>query len=988
MIEIPDLAQIRVLIDHYHDTGWDTASRMLGGGPLQVTFCRERLRWNLLKRYDVVITDASAPADVSRSEREALERFVREGGGLLIAGSAPSFGFVTGEPVSGMPAAKFAAPFGFSFVEPGDCTGQTSWDRDFHLGYSEEDVEVVPGAIDRFGPQPPGTSTWAPIESPPGAMPLLAHRDTGETLAALAEHGQGRVIVCGARLTHFGLLGHLHPLIAWLAEGSGEEKPASQVPTEIGPPPQKRIVGGIKLICDEPVAGRAGELARTIRRVDDFLTRMLADHWRLPDTVEVMQACERARPWWDGLFLAPTGTDAAVAYNAAVSLSLNAIWDSYPGQLLVTLFPEATLPRHLAIRFLEEEGFDEMASHLREITRIQLEAADPACGELDLPRVYWATEKWHPKGMWLADELERRYGADFFSRVFSLLPKKAADDPLPATFAWESDRAAYYLSLAAGEDLFPWLREIGTTVHPLPLVAPGDESFSAAMRGAVVEELLTPEAGPTRQMEALTALMRLKPAEREQIPEQARSLLETFERSVASDARALPELGALAEGSDGSTAAWAALQMLSAGDHDAADRLAELLPAGDARFKLMAGHTLRKTGRDLPEASLEGLSEDGRSIGELEVVNRDFVIVHAKVDGYEVANVIANSGLSVFPENTYATRYYIDWVHTSPQWRRSGLSRLAFEAAMDHEEARRCSCFALNTGTRNTAHALYSAFGYVDMDRRERAIKDLHAGTPCTPPDGVVIRPIEADDRETVRRFVLSYHKDAFAISPLPVPTLGEDTFTTLAERDGELIGVALASHNEGNEARLNDVAVEGGEEEQAAIGVALLSRLHALAGADGARRVTARICSDPSVFTDVLCRAGYSRKPSGSVNMFGIRDLSKLFEEIRPLYEHRVQESAFDRWQGRVILLGDRLRAGLEIADGEVQVIAAEPRPHDVVLRSTDATITRVVVGRETPMEGYLQQVSSIEPQVSPIVMKLLETLFPEVPFVVRWGW
>lgn len=990
MIHATDLAEIRVLIDHHHDTGWRDVRRSLGGGPLQVTICRESLRWSVLRRYHVAVTDASAPAQVSTNERKAVERFVKEGGGLLIAGSAPAFSFATAKAVTAMPAARLAEPFGFRFLEPSQCAGDARWDRDFRLGYGEESVEVVGSPVGGLGPQPPGTSTWAPIEAPEDAQPLLVHSETGETLAAMVEHGGGRVVVCGTSLNHFDLLGHLHPLIAWLA-GEVRERPGEDVPTEIGALPKRQDIRGLRLICDEPVAERADDLARMIRRFEEFASDIMGRHWRMPETLEVMQACERPRPWDDGLFLAPTGSDAAVTYNVAISLGLDALWNSHAGHVLVTLFPEATLARHIAIRFLEQEGFDEMAAQLREIAREQIDAADPTRAEADLARVYWATEQWQPKGMHLIAELERRYGDDFLCRVFEAIPAKQENDRLPRTFAWDSDRAAWYLSLAAGEDLCPWLREIGTTLHPLPPVAPDDDGFEDAMRNALVDELLARAdvSDATRQMEALTDLMRLKTDERAKLPDEVRVKVEAFEASVASDARAIESLSDFAQEDDASTAAWAALQMLSAGEESAADRLIELLPDRDLRFRLMAGHALRKVGREVHEASLEGLNEDGRRVGELDVAHRDFVVIHPKVDGYEVANVIAQSGLAVFPQRTFATRYYIDWVHTSPQWRRSGLSRLAFGAAMDHEEALRCSCFALNTGTRNTAHALYADFGYVDMDRRERAVKQLCAGTPCLPPDGVVIRPIEDDDRETVRRFLLSYHQDAFTISPLPVPMLGARTFITLAERDGELIGVAVASHHKDEEARLLDVAVEGDDDEvRAGIGVALLARLHGLLAGDGARRVTARICSDHDVFTDVLCRAGYARRPSGSVNMFGIRDLEALFEEILPLYEHRLQDGPFDRWRGRVILLGERLRAGLEIEDGEAQVIAADPRPRDVVLRSDDVTLTRVVTGRETPLEGYLQRVSDVEPQVSPIVMKLLETLFPEVPFVVRWGW
>ncbi len=986
---LSDKSGIRVLIDRYHDTGWRGVRRNLGGGPMDTTICRETLRWDVLKRYHVAISDASAPLAVHQGEQADVERFVKQGGGLLLAGSAPAFSFVSDDDVADMPAARIAQPFGFRYIAPEKAAGETHWDRDFRLGYTDDQVEMIGTMIEDFGPQPPEIFVWAPIEVPGEAQTLLAHPDTGEVLAAAVEYGRGRVVVCGSELQGFCALRHIAPLINWLA-GEAVEPADSEIPTEIGPPAKKRVIHGVRMVCDEPVLDRSESLARVVRRFDEFACDLMGEHWQMPRTIEVLQACKRPRPWEDGLFLAPTGTEAAVAYNTAIALALNALWNSEARHLAVMFFPEATIARHVAIRFLEDQGFDEMAAELREIARQQVDAADPTRDKADLPRVYWPTEQWHPKGLWLLEELENRYGPDYLSRLFQVIPAKQKDDRLPRTFAWGGDRAAYYLSLAAGEKLFPWLQEIGSTLHQLPVVPPDDDGFDDAMRETLVNELQNP-SDPTdaaRQMEALTDLARLETKKREKLPQEISAKVEAFEASVASDERSLDRLSELAASEEVATAAWAALQLVSAGHRDAADRLKELLPECDARLKLMAGHALRKLGRKAPGASLEDLQDDGQRLGRLEVEHRNLVIIHPNVDGYEVANVVANSGLAVFPQRTYATRYYIDWVYTAPQWRRSGLSRLAFTAAMEHEAARRCSCFALNTGTRNTAHALYADFGYVDMDRREKASKQIALGTPCAPPDGGMVRHMAEDDREAVRRFLRSYHKDAFTLSPRPLPALDDWNFCTLAECDGELIGVALAEIGERDGAQLIDVAVEGDDDGASEVGLALLSRLHGLLAEDGVQRIGADICSDADLFSDVLCRAGYSRRPSGSVNMFGIRDLKALFTEILPLYEHRVQDSDFERWRGRVILLGDRLRGGLEIVDGEAEVIDANPRPQDIVLRTSDATITRMVTGRETPLEGYLQQVTTIDPQVSPAVMKLLETLFPEVPFLVRWGW
>ncbi|NLO06251.1 MAG: formate dehydrogenase accessory protein FdhE [candidate division WS1 bacterium] len=981
-------SDVRILIDYYHDSGGQYLRSSLRGEYPLTTICRQRLTWGVLKRYHVVVIDATAPADVSASELRAIERFVAAGGGALIAGSAPQWELVTGQPPTEMPAGRFADIFGIGLLSASEAEAATTIDSDLRIGYGDENVEVVSDAIEGFGPHPPALETVTPLRLPDTARPLLVHGRTGEPLAAIAEHGEGRVCVCPAFLERFNRLSHLGPLVEWLAGDAGD-RPGRDIPTEIGSTPVLRDVQGLKLICDRSVAESAEELAELHLQLRAFLKELLGSHWEPPGTFRVRRSCRRPRPWDDGLFVAPTGPDWAVAYTNAVALAQHALWDSTAGQLLVSLFPESTVACHIALRFLDHLGYSAEADRLRGRAMQALDEADPSRDRTDLARIYWATDKWHPKGHWLLSELERRFGQGLLKRLFELLPKKREDDPLPKTFAWGGDRLAYYLGLAAGEDVTDLLREIGTTIHPLPLVPPDDESFADRMHETLADATVAASCPASRRMEALSDLAALKEEARGKLPERVRKLVEAFAQSGASDLRAVKPLERLARQKNEETAAWAALQLVSMGQTQWADRLAELLPERDLRFKLMGGYALRRLGRDLPEFALEGLSEDGRRVGEMHVSTRDQVMIHPKIGGYEVANVLAEAGLCGFPHGHFATQFYVYWVHTLPQWRRSGLSRLAFRVAMQHPEALRCSCFALNTGTRNNAHALYSDFGYVDMDRRERAVKQLHLGTPAVPPDGVVIRPGADADRDAVRQLVHDYHRDTFTLAPLPAPQLDEGSFTAIAERDGKLIGAALARYAAGEGADLQDVVVIEGEDPRQEIGVALLARVHAMLAEAGARRATTRACSDAGLLMNVLGRAGYSREVSGGVNMFGIRDLSQLFGEIRPLYEHRLRETPFADWRGRVLLLGERLQSGLEIEQGVAQVIdSPQPKPGDIVLHTADETITLFVTGRETPLEGYLQHRTRIEPQVSPAVMKLLETLLPRVPFVLRWGW
>ena len=52
-----------------------------------------------------------------------------------------------------------------------------------------------------------------------------------------------------------------------------------------------------------------------------------------------------------------------------------------------------------------------------------------------------------------------------------------------------------------------------------------------------------------------------------------------------------------------------------------------------------------------------------------------------------------------------------------------------------------------------------------------------------------------------------------------------------------------------------------------------------------------------------------------------------------------------------------------------------------DVRLCGDHATLTRIVAGRQTPFEAYLQLELTIEPRMNDEVRGLVETVFPRVP-------
>jgi hypothetical protein len=65
------------------------------------------------------------------------------------------------------------------------------------------------------------------------------------------------------------------------------------------------------------------------------------------------------------------------------------------------------------------------------------------------------------KRLWVFQNLEERYGGDIFRRFNE---ERRKDDRLKGMMSM--DDFVYYMSLAAGEDLYLWFRQIGTTVNP------------------------------------------------------------------------------------------------------------------------------------------------------------------------------------------------------------------------------------------------------------------------------------------------------------------------------------------------------------------------------------------------------------------------------------------------------------------------------------------------------------------------------------------
>lgn len=999
--------KIRILVDRSRDSGWaDKLANMEPDDIYQATENRGYLGCSLLKNYDVLAICGCSILKYKDEELESIRKFVEAGGGFLLASSSSRFEAYTDKPVSEMHTNELARLFGAEFLSLDKCKGKTKLGDHFIRGYPRDDLRMVPhAALAELELDDIPISNCGIIAIPEDAQVFLEHSKTKEPIGACMNFGRGRILLIND--VEFSRESHrvCRAFIDWLAINrvsriEGDEA----IPDEIQVDEHAKEDGKIRIYYTDFVKERVDTCLEFAKRIDKDIIVMFPKGSDKLWNIGLGTSCIHRSSWEDppihiGAFM----SDARLVYALATEM-LNALDPHF----------ETLCIRLMAVKMLGFESEAEKAC--AEIVKDYKEKY-PTGWEYDISKNYgyhteqvWIRPEWLPallgfeseadeayaESMRMLEALMDKHGNDLIPRLAKAVP---AEDPwkdMPGHLFSGTDTVIYYFSLALEMDLYPWFEKMGTTVHPLPLHPRDSDEFRDGARKCLNDALRNNDASANDRNNAILDLMDIYDREKKPQSEFVEELAsdDKYERLVAAiwlsrstDNRAVPVLEDIAfDKNDRTLAAIAALALVRRGATSAADRLFEVAKEQDYIFQLDAGYALRKIGDeragDLPE-NLE--DEDGKPVVDIETEYDGYLRIFPRVREYRVANVFTAFQVQHFPANTHITTAYVDGVYTHSPYRRKGLSRRAMQETFGHKAVRRCSCAYLGTGTRNTAHAMYRSFGFVDIGVDEGFTKELR-NEKVKIVEGLSIRSYLLGDE--VRMTELANERPS---APLGTgrararrPRLS-NTYIKIAEKDGEMLGYALAWVSRDKEsACLSDICLKETNIRKDA-GLALLCALHNELASRGYKKinVVTEGAVEPLFLRDLLHSFGYSFQPAGVVGMFKIMNLPMLLEELSSLLIKRLGHSDYKDWYGRIGIVGKQHKAGLSIGNGEISVLEKVSEDMDILISADDDTITKVIAGIMTPFEAYLQTELSIRPIVNSRVTELLETLFPRIPIV-----
>ncbi len=991
----------RILVDRSRDSIWsDKLVDMEPDNVYQVTDNRDYLSWSVLRNYDVLTVCGYSTLEYRDEELENIRKFVEAGGGLLLASSSSRFQQDVDGQISGMHANKVARLFGAEFLPIDDCKGKTKYDDELLNGYPREDLRLAEHAVlAELEQDDIPISNCGIIAIPEDAQVFMEHNETKEPVGACLKSGKGRVLIINDLAFSQDSQPTCRAFVDWLAYNRVSKKESDdEIPDEIPVDEYMKEDGRIRIYYTDFAKDRVDICLEFAKKVSENLSVVLTDQLTPVWEIELTPSCTYRHNWREstsrvGAFMSDSRLAYALGVKSINSLDIerdlgDLIWRSG--------FQYHALSEYLGTMAMRLLGFQREADKIyTEIIR-QFREKDPTGKEYDIARVY----DYHPKMVWVITTLMEKYGQDLLARFIKAVPDpKAPRKNIPGYLFSTLDVFIYYLSLGLGVNLYPRFQEIGTTVHPLPLHPSYSDEFKQDVLQYVKNLISDKAVDASTRSDAIWAFIDVYDKEKKIPPspplekggtaadDKYELLAAAIRLSRISDGRAIQALEDLAsDEEDRALAAIAALALIRQGRATAADRLIETAREQDYRFQLDAGYALHRMGHPrAEELSPERLrDENGDPVVLMKEEYTGYLKLFPTVAGHKVANVFTSlNTVEHFPGNTHATGVWIDWVHTDSLYRRKGLSRWAMQQTMEHKAVRRFSYATLGTGARNVAHAMYRSFGFVDVFYSEDFTRELRE-EEVKVVDGISIRSYVPGDEVKMAELANEFYS----------AMLGEgrarakrrrlfNNYIRIAEKDREMLGYAQVTCFRSNEEAYFEEIFLKKVERREDIGAALLCALHNDLAAHGFKKISmfqAQLMED-EFLRKLFYSSGYSSRRTDGVYMFKIINLPMLLDEISPLLSRRLKDSDYKDWHGRIGIAGHQHRASLTVENGQVSISEGGLDDADILISAGDDTITKIILGRITPFEAYLQTDLSIQPAINDGVTGLLDRVFPRIP-------
>ena len=1008
--------RIRILVDTSRDTGWsDGLIRIEPDSIYQTTNNRDYLSEVVLKNYDVLTICSNTPLKYTDAELQLIREFVESGGGLLLASSTSRFERDVREPISELGVNHVASLFGVWLLPVPEGHGEMDIDANPLRGYTKKNLRLTDYEIvDGLGIDDLDLTYCGILDIPADSSVFLEHSETGEPVGACLHCGLGRVLLINTQL----FKRENHPVsgrfIDWLGINRLSLKTDTEtIPDEIPIEEQISEDGKIKIFYTHFVADRVDTCMAFAKKLSTEMLSKFPEGEKIEWKIDLTPSCVHKYGFsWEDSVMTIGGcvSPPRLAYSLGVEAS-RLISDKTPfGKATEILFDGDGFPFFFGIWAMKILGFaSEAAEIFAEVERQfceNIQAEEP----IDISRVY---EQSYRKPIWILKTLLEKYGGDLFVRFAEVLSREQSDTEknIPDTTFSSVDRLIYYLSRVVGKDLFPWFEEIGTTVHPLPLLPNDTDEFVTEVRERLNGMIRDINIDTSDRIDAIDSLLEIADESEHRVSALVTKLdtEDRYERLIATvklisncDDRGVKALEELTTetGDDGFIAMAVLMLVRNSRSGEIIDQLIEIAPHQDYRYQLETGYLLAKI--DHPAAkvfSYEELRDKNgtplltmdvkRNVETMDVKRDTNLHFHPIVAGYRVAICNLHLHTHHFPHNTHAPGTYIGWVHTAPKYRRRGLSRWVFGASMSHELVRRYSCVSLHTGTRNTAHGMYRSFGFVDgLVGREFTKALRHEQTKGV--EGAVVRPYTLGDEVEMARVLKAFYADRVERRPRRAERriTSETRLIYLAEKDGELLGYVQAQCEKEKNVSISEFCLKPQPSENSThpegfleeVGAALLCALHN----ELVKREYKRIRYYPEAEGDadhiktLFHNFGYTSEADW-VWMFKIINLPMLLGELSPLLSKQLNESDdYKGWQGTISIKGSEHWASLIIKDSEIRVSAEVSADTGLCLSTDDDTLTQFILGAVTPYEAYLQNQLHIAPTVNDSVIGLLGTLFP----------